>query len=49
MNPKRFLIVLVTFVAGLYFFVEFLLPEELMGYKFGKYHEQIMLGVKSWM
>lgn len=46
MNPKRFLIVSVTFLSGLYFFIEFLLPEELGGYKFGKYHEQIILGVR---
>ncbi len=46
MNYKRFLIVSVTFIGGLYFFLEFLLAEEVYGYKFGKYHEQIILGLR---
>lgn len=46
MNFRRFLITTITFLSGLYFFLEFLLPEELFGYKFGRYHEQIMLGVR---
>jgi hypothetical protein len=35
------LISFVTFVSGLYFFLEWLLPEKVAGYEFAAYHEQI--------
>jgi hypothetical protein len=46
---KRFqkvLIAFFTFIGGLYFFLEFLLPEEINGFKFGAYHEQILKGIQ---
>ena len=33
-----------TFIGGLYFFLEYVLPEEIYGFKFGAYHEQISNG-----
>jgi len=41
---RRQLTVLITFLAGLYFFLEFILPEKISGFEFGKYDEQISIG-----
>lgn len=41
---RNILIRLVTFLGGIYFFLEFLLPEEINGFKFGTYHQQITNG-----
>lgn len=41
---KANLIRLLTFLGGIYFILEFLLPQELFGYRLGKYHEQISDG-----
>lgn len=41
---RTFIIKAVTFIGGLYFFLEFILPEEVSGYKFSAYHEQISQG-----
>lgn len=35
----------ITFVGGLYFFLEFILPEQIGDFKFGRYHDQISRGV----
>jgi hypothetical protein len=43
-SPREKLIALITFLAGLYFFLEFVLPKKLGEYEFGKYHEQISNG-----
>ncbi|MDR2337391.1 MAG: hypothetical protein LBE20_01935 [Deltaproteobacteria bacterium] len=46
---KNKIIVFFTFIGGLYFFLEYILPEkwQLIGYEieFGKYHDQITQGV----
>jgi hypothetical protein len=42
---RQKLIAAVTFLAGLYFFLEYLLPEQIGSFKFGLYHEQILRGV----
>ena len=44
MSWRRRLIQIVTFLGGIYFFLEWVLPEELHGFKFGAYHEQITNG-----
>ena len=44
-NYRRRLVALITFFAGLYFFLEFLLPEQIGSFKFGAYHVQILQGV----
>ncbi|MBX7138372.1 MAG: hypothetical protein K1X83_10335 [Oligoflexia bacterium] len=44
MSLRRRLIQIVTFLGGIYFFLEWLLPEDLNGFKFGAYHEQITNG-----
>jgi hypothetical protein len=45
MNYRSFLIRLVTFLGGIYFFLEFVLPSELPGdIQFGKYHTEISRG-----
>lgn len=41
MNPKNILISLVTFISGLYFFLEWILPEKVGSFEFAAYHEQI--------
>lgn len=46
MNYKRLIIVVTTFVSGLYFFLEFVLPETIAGFKFGAYHSEISKGVQ---
>lgn len=38
---RNALISFVTFISGLYFFLEWLLPEKVGGYHFAAYHEQI--------
>ncbi len=43
---KQLIISAVTFIGGLYFFLEFILPEDLNGFKFGSYHEQISHGLQ---
>ncbi|MFN8390011.1 MAG: hypothetical protein U0136_06950 [Bdellovibrionota bacterium] len=42
---RQKLIAAVTFLSGLYFFLEFMLPEKIGDFKFGAYHEQILRGV----
>jgi hypothetical protein len=45
--PKAFrkrLIAFVTFVSGLYFFLEFVLPEKIGSFKFGAFHQEISWG-----
>lgn len=48
MNYRKFLITTLTFLGGIYFFLEFVLPaklpEVLGGFEFGKYHSQISNG-----
>ncbi len=46
-GSRDFYIRLVTFLGGIYFFLEFVLPEEFLGVKIGAYHEQITLGVTA--
>jgi hypothetical protein len=43
---RRKLIAFFTFIGGAYFFLEFLLPEQVAGFTPGKYHEQILRGVQ---
>ncbi|HMO17993.1 MAG TPA: hypothetical protein PKA63_11930 [Oligoflexia bacterium] len=42
---KRILGPLLTFIGGLYFFLEFLLPEKVGDYTFGKYHQELSLSL----
>ncbi|NLF24813.1 MAG: hypothetical protein GX589_04050 [Deltaproteobacteria bacterium] len=44
MNYRRALIAVVTFLGGIYFFLEFVLPAEVAGVRLDYYHEQITLG-----
>ncbi len=44
-NFRRRLIAAVTFLSGLYFFLEYILPEKIGEFKFGAYHEEILKGV----
>jgi hypothetical protein len=44
---RQGLIRLVTFLGGLYFFLEYVLPEDMGGVKFGKYHTQISQGLSA--
>ena len=44
MNYRKTAVALVTFLGGLYFFLEFVLPAEVAGVKVDRYHEQITLG-----
>lgn len=44
-NYRQVLIAVVTFLGGLYFFLEFILPEKIGNFKFGIYHDQISTGV----
>ncbi len=41
---RKYLIAFVTFVSGLYFFLEFVLPAEIGDFKFGAFHQQISWG-----
>lgn len=43
---KQLLIKIVTFLGGAYFFLEFMLPEKIGDYEFGKYHAEIGRGVQ---
>jgi len=47
-NSRQILIAILTFLSGLYFFLEWLLPEKMVlnseVYEFGKYHEHISNG-----
>ena len=42
---KKFLIKLLTFLGGIYFFLEFFLPEKIGDFKIGAYHDQISQGM----
>ncbi len=44
-NYRQTLIAFVTFLGGLYFFLEYMLPETIGTFKFGRYHDQISTGV----
>ena len=41
---RQFLIKLFTFLGGIYFFIEYLLPEEIGSFKFNRYNDQITQG-----
>ena len=43
---RKKIIVFFTFIGGLYFFLEFILPADISGFKFGIYHEEVSLGVQ---
>ena len=43
-NSRQILIAIVTFLSGLYFFLEWLLPAKIGEFEFGKYHEDISNG-----
>ncbi len=43
---KHLLTVFFTFIGGLYFFMEFMLPKNINGFEFGKYHDQISKGIQ---
>lgn len=45
-NFRQLLIAAVTFLGGLYFFLEYLLPEKIGAFEFGRYHEEISKGVQ---
>ena len=45
-NYKNRIIAFFTFIGGLYFFLEFVLPKNIFGYKFGAYHQEISTGVQ---
>lgn len=44
-NYRQILIAGTTFLSGLYFFLEYVLPKKLGSFEFGAYHEQISNGV----
>ena len=44
---KQTAIRFVTFIAGLYFLLEFILPKKVGGFEFGLYHEQILDGART--
>lgn len=44
MGYRQFIIRLFTFLGGVYFFLHFVLPEEIRGVKFSAYHDQISNG-----
>lgn len=44
MNYRNLLIKLFTFLGGIYFFLEFVLPKSIWGYEFGKHNDQISEG-----
>lgn len=46
-NFRKHLIAAVTFFGGLYFFLEFLLPETFRGIELGKHHDDISQGVQA--
>jgi hypothetical protein len=43
---RQKIIAIVTFIGGLYFFLEFILPKEIAGVQFGMYHDQISKGIQ---
>jgi hypothetical protein len=43
-NYRKTLIKIVTFLGGIYFFLEFVLPEKIGGVSINAYHDQISLG-----
>ena len=45
MNVRTRLIKLVTFLGGIYFFLEFVLPDTVFGFKIDAYHDQISNGL----
>lgn len=46
-NFRHWLIAGVTFIGGLYFFLEFVIPsKEVIGFEFGKFHEEILRGLR---
>jgi len=45
-NPKKLLLVFLTFIGGFYFFLEFFLPEKIGNFEFGKYDDQVLHGLK---
>ena len=44
---RKTLIAGVTFLSGLYFFLEFVLPQKIGSFEFGFYHDQISRGVQT--
>jgi len=49
MNPRKIksaLIAVTTFVSGLYFFLNFILPQKMGPFQFGKFYEQALDGVR---
>lgn len=44
MNYRKFLIRLLTFLGGIYFFLDFVLPARVAGFEIGKYSDQISQG-----
>ena len=47
MNYRKFIIKIVTFLGGIYFFLEFVLPKEIAGVNFSKYHDEISTGAMA--
>lgn len=46
-NFRHWLISGFTFIGGLYFFLEFIIPsKEIVGFEFGKFHEEILRGLR---
>lgn len=43
---QKKLLIFFTFIGGAYFFLEFVLPKEIGGVKFGAYHDQILRGIQ---
>jgi len=41
----RILVPFITFIGGLYFFLEFMLPEEVGGFTFGYYHQELSISL----
>ena len=46
MNYRKRIIQLVTFLGGLYYFLEFVLPAKIGSFEFGKYNDQIIDGFR---
>lgn len=44
---KQLTVKIVTFLAGLYFLLEFLLPKKIGAFEFGFYHEQVLDGART--
>ena len=44
MGYRQRLLKIITFLGGIYFFLEFLLPAEIYGFRFGAYDRQISVG-----